>query len=216
MLWEWNYSMRLYYTPGSSSLASRIVAYEAGLQIDYDKVDLKHQTTASGRSFIKINPRGEVPALILNGGEVLTGVSTVIQFLADQAPGSGLMPGLESLERYRVLEWLGFIGAELHGGFQPLWKPEASDAARVMAVESLHRCFGYLEDRLEGHAYLVGDRFTVADAYGFTVLNWSRFHQVDLSSYDRMTAYMRRIASRPRVREALCAEGLERALAAVG
>jgi glutathione S-transferase len=200
--------MKLYYTPGSCSLAPRIVACEAGLQMEYDKVDLKNQTTASGRDFIKINPKGYVPALILSNGEVLTEACVVVQFLADQAPDAELMPKAGSLERYRVQEWLGFISAELHKGFGPLWKPASSDAARLMAVEILHRRFRYLEKRLETGPYLIGDRFTVADAYAFAILHWTHFHKIDISTYPRLVAFMKRVASRPKVREALQAEGL--------
>ncbi|MCB5176169.1 glutathione transferase GstA [Microvirga lenta] len=206
--------MKLYYTPGSSSLASRIVACEAGLDLVYDKVDLKNRTTASGRDFSKINPKGYVPALALNDGQVLTETSVVIQFLADQAPQTRLMPELGSLERYRVQEWIGFISTELHKGFAPLWKPTSTEAARQMAVEQLHRRFGYVDRHLEGRSYLMGELFTVADAYGYAVLNWTSFHKIDVSPYSRLLAYMRRVAERPRVRQALEAEGLLRLAAA--
>lgn len=203
--------MKLYYTPGSCSLASRIVACEAGLEIDYDKVDLKHRTTASGRDFIKINPKGYVPALVLNDGQVLTEASVVIQFLADQAPEARLIPEPGSLDRYRVQEWLGFISTELHKGFSPLWKATSPEAARQMAVEHLHQRFGYLDRHLEGRTYLMGELFTVADAYVFAVLNWTSFHKIDISPYSRLEAYMKRVARRPGVRRALEAEGLARA-----
>ena len=205
--------MKLYYTPGSCSLASRIVACEAGLDLDYDKVDLKHWTTASGRDFIKINPKGYVPALALSDGQVLTEASVVIQFLADQAPQARLIPEPGSLERYRVQEWLGFISTELHKGFAPLWKPTYPDAARRMAVEHLHQRFGYLNRQLEGRSYLMGEIFTVADAYGFSVLNWNFFHKIDISAYSRLSAYLRRVAGRPGVRRALEAEGFAKAAA---
>jgi glutathione S-transferase len=201
--------MKLYYTPGACSLASRIVACEAGLQIDYDKVDLKNQTTASGRCFNKINPKGGVPALTMSNGEVLTEASVVVQFLADQAPHSRLIPEAGSLERYRVQEWLNFISMELHGGFAPLWMPAASDAERKATVANLHRRFNYLEGHLEGRCYIMGEQFTVADAYSFTVLNWTHFHKVDMSNYPRILAYLKRVADRPRVKEALGAEGLK-------
>jgi glutathione S-transferase len=205
--------MKLYYAPGSCSLASRIVACEAGLAIDYDKVDLKHRTTASGRDFIKINPKGYVPALALNDGQVLTEASVVVQFLADQVPQARLIPEPGSLDRYRVQEWLGFISTELHKGFAPLWAPATPDAARRMAVEQLHHRFGYLDRHLEGRPYLMGELFTVADAYGFAVLNWTSFHKIDISAYSRLGAYLRRIAGRPQVQQALKAEGLARAAA---
>jgi glutathione S-transferase len=201
--------MKLYYTPGAGSLASRIVACEAGLQIDYDKVDLKNQTTASGRSFSKINPKGGVPALSLNNGEILTEASVVVQFLADQAPHAQLIPVAGSMDRYRVQEWLNFISTELHGGFMPLWRPASSAAERQSSIDNLFRLFGYLDGHLADRAYLMGEQFTVADAYGFTVLNWTHFHRISLAKHPWLLAYMKRVAARPGVKEALGAEGVK-------
>jgi glutathione S-transferase len=203
---EW--VVKLYYTPGSSSLASRIIACEAGLAIEYDKVDLKNRTTASGRNFIKINPKGTVPALALNDGQVLTEVSVVLQFLADQAPDSRLIPKEGTLDRYRVQEWLGYIGTELHKGFSALWSPMSPEAARQIAVEQLRRRFRYVDRHLENRSYLMGDQFTVADAYGFAILNWTSFHKIDMSEHAAISAYKKRVADRPRVRQALQDEGL--------
>lgn len=205
--------MKLYYTPGSSSLASRIVACEAGLTLEYDKVDLKNRTTASGRNYTKINPKGYVPALALNDGQILTEVSVVVQFLADQAPQARLIPEAGTLDRYRVQEWLGFIGMELHKGFAPLWNPLSSDGARRMAVDHLRRRFGYLDRHLEQCVYLMGERFTVADAYGFAILNWASFHKIEMADHPNVASYMNRIAERPKVRQALLAEGLVRTAA---
>lgn len=203
--------MRLYFSPGACSLALRIVAYEAGLTIDCDKVDLKTRVTASGRDFSRINPKGYVPALALDDGEVLTEGAVILQYLADQAPETELMPKAGCRDRYRVQEWLHFISTEIHKGFAPLWKPVTPDAARRLAVEDLHRRFGYVERHLDGRMYLMGDRYTVADAYCFTILNWAGFHRIDLSPYPRLLAFVDRVAARPRVREALRAEGLLRA-----
>ncbi|MBF9232155.1 glutathione transferase GstA [Microvirga alba] len=203
--------MKLYFSPGACSLAPRIVACEAGLEIDYDKVNLKTQTTASGRDFTRINPKGYVPALALDNGEMLTEGVAIVQFLADQAPEKELMPPHGSMDRYRVQEWLGFISTEVHKNFWPLWKPTAPDTARQMAVESLHRRFAYIDRRLEGRSYLMGDRFTVADAYCFPVLNWSHFHKIDLAAYPHIVAFMNRVGARSGVREAFQAEGLLKA-----
>ncbi|NIX76996.1 glutathione transferase GstA [Microvirga terricola] len=202
--------MKLYFSPGACSLASRIVACEAGLAIDCDKVDLKTRVTASGRDFSRINPKGHVPALALDDGEVLTEGVVILQYLADQAPETGLMPETGCRERYRVQEWLSFISVEIYKGFAPLWTPATPDVARRMAVEDLHRHFGYIDGHLEGRSYLMGERYTVADAYCFTVLNWTGFHRIDLSAYPRLVAFMDRVAARPKVREALKAEGLLR------
>lgn len=201
--------MKLYYTPGACSLAHRIVACEAGLDVEYDKVDLKTQTTASGRNFTKINPKGYVPALALRTGEVLTEAPVVLEYLADQMPDAGLLPGAGSLERYKVQEWIDFISTELHKGFAPLWDPPMPSTARELAVEHLHRRFAYLDNCLEGRSYLMGEQFTIADAYCFTVLSWAHFHRIDLSPYLQINAFMGRVAARPGVRRALEAEGLQ-------
>ncbi len=200
--------MRLYYTPGACSLAPRIVACEAGLDLEYDKVDLKTQTTESGFNYGTINPKGYVPALALGNGEVLTEAPVVMEYLADQVPAARLLPEAGSLARYRVQEWLGFINGELEKGFDPLWRPRTPDAARGLAIDHLHRRLGYLDGCLQGRFYLMGEQFTIADAYCFTVLSWSRFHRVDLSGYAHVGAFMNRITNRPQVRQALRAEGL--------
>ncbi len=200
--------MKLYYTPGACSLAPRIIACEAGLEIEYDKVDLKTQTTASGRDFIRINPKGYVPALALHSGEILAEVPVILEYMADQAPAAHLLPRLGSLERYRVKEWLDFTGAELHKGFDPLLNGPMPNKARQLAVSHLQRRFGYLDRCLEGQPYLMGERFTVADAYCFTVLSWARFHRIDLSAYTMVSDYLKRVSERPMVKRALQAEGL--------
>lgn len=200
--------MKLYYSPGACSLAPHIIAYEAGLDIEFDRVDLNTQTTASGSLFGKINPKGSVPALALGGGEILTEVSAILEYLADRVPGRGLLPELGSMARYRVQEWVGFIGTELHKGFDPLWDRLMPDAARRLAVQYLQRRLSYLDSCLEGRPYLMGEHFTVADAYCFTVLNWARFHRIDLSSYTAVQTFMQEVSSRPMVRRAMEAEGL--------
>jgi len=200
--------MKLYYTPGACSLAPRIIACEAGLEIEYDKVNLKTQTTASGRDFIRINPKGHVPALVLRSGDILAEVPVILEYLADQAPGTKLLPRLGSLERYRVKEWLDFTGAELHKGFDPLWVGPMPPKARQLAVGHLQRRFAYLDECLRERPYLAGYHFTVADAYCFTVLSWTRFHRIDLSDHPALTDFMARVSARPMVKHALQAEGL--------
>jgi glutathione S-transferase len=205
---RWEIIMKLYYTPGACSLAPHIVALEAGVRLDLEKVDLRSARTETGAAFAEINPKGYVPALALDTGEVLTEVSALVQYLADQAPGSGLAPAAGTIERYRLLEWLGFISTEIHKGFGPLWKPDTPEAAKTIARNNLAKRFAYLDGRLAGGAFLLGDRFTVADAYLFTVTNWTNFHAIDLSPYPNLKAYMERVAGRPKVREAMNAEGL--------
>ncbi|MBA1157813.1 glutathione transferase GstA [Microvirga mediterraneensis] len=200
--------MKLYYSPGASSLAPRIIAFEAGLDIEYDKVDLRTQTTASGRNFSRINPKGHVPALALQSGGILAEVPVILEYLADQAPSALLLPKLGSWERYQVKEWLDFTGAELHKGFDPLWEAPTPPNARELAVCRLQKRIAYVDQCLRGQLYLGGPRFTVADAYCFTVLSWARFHRIDLTGHVTVLEYMRRISTRQMVKRALQAEGL--------
>jgi glutathione S-transferase len=200
--------MKLYYAPGACSLAPHIVAREAGLSPDLEKVDLANRTTASGRSFLEINPKGYVPALQVQDGTVMTEVSALIQYLADQAPQAGLIPAVGTPERYKVLEWIGFISTEIHKGFGPLWNPTTPDAVKQATKEKLFQRFAYLDQQLDGRSYLTGERFTVADAYLFVVVNWTNFHGLSLGDYPNLAAFMERVAARPKVQEALQAEGL--------
>jgi len=203
--------MKLYYSPGACSLAPHIVAREAGLSPEIEKVDLSNRTTESGRAYLEVNPKGYVPALETQDGTVMTEVSALIQYLADQAPQAGLMPAVGTAERYKVLEWIGFVSTEIHKGFGPLWNPSSPDAVKQAAKDKLFQRFAYLDQQLAGHSYLTGEQFTVADAYLFVVTNWTRFHGISLDSYPNLAAFMDRVASRPKVQEALRAEGLLKA-----
>lgn len=203
--------MKLFHSPGACSLAPHIVALEAGLPATYEKVDLRAKRTETGADFTQINPKGYVPTLQLDNGEVLTEVSALIQYLADKAPKSGLLPEVGSAERYRVLEWIGFISTELHKGFSPLFKPDTPDAYKTIAIANLHRRLAYLDEALAGRSYLIGDRFTVADAYAFTILRWSEPMKIDISGYKNIAAYMDRVGQREHVRQALQDEGLLKA-----
>jgi glutathione S-transferase len=205
--------MKLYYAPGACSLAPHIVAREAGLKLDLEKVDLGIGRTENGVVFAEINPKGYVPALALDNGEVLTEVSALVQYLSDQAPQAGLVPAAGTIERYRLLEWLGFISTEIHKGFGPLWNPQSPEAAKTIARNNLAKRFAWLDQTLARGPYLLGERFTVADAYLFTVVNWTNFHAIDLKPYPHLKAFMERVGARPRVRDALAAEGLLRAAA---
>jgi glutathione S-transferase len=200
--------MKLYYAPGACSLAPHIVAREAGLDLDLEKVDLGAHKTESGRDYMAINPKGYVPALEFGPGETLTEASSVIQYLAEQAPASGLVPAFGTPERYRVLEWIGFISTELHKGFGPLWNPETPEEVRQATIDKLRQRFAFLEQSLAKGPYLTGERFTVADAYAFTILNWTNFHKISLDDYPRIRAFMDRVAARPKVQQALREEGL--------
>ncbi|MPR09330.1 glutathione transferase GstA [Microvirga tunisiensis] len=203
--------MKLYYSPGACSLAPHIVAREAGLSLDLERVDLASRTTASDRSFLEVNPKGYVPALQVQDGTVMTEVSALIQYLADQAPQAGLIPAAGTPERYKVLEWIGFIATEIHKGFGPLWNPTTPDAVKQATKERLFQRFAYVDQQLDGRSYLTGERFTVADAYLFVVVNWTNFHGLSLGNYPNLTAFMARVAARPKVQESLQAEGLLKA-----
>jgi glutathione S-transferase len=203
--------MKLYYSPGACSLAPHIVAREAGLSLDLEKIDLANRTTASGRSYLEVNPKGYVPALQVQDGTVMTEVSALIQYLADQAPQAGLIPAAGTPERYKVLEWIGFIATEIHKGFGPLWNPTTPDAVKQATKERLFQRFAYVDQQLDGRSYLTGERFTVADAYLFVVVNWTNFHGLSLGDYKNLAAFMERVAARPKVQEALQAEGLLKA-----
>jgi glutathione S-transferase len=185
--------MKLYYAPGACSLAPHIVAREAGMPLDLERVDLKSGKTETGDTFAEINPKGYVPAIALDNNEVLTEASAVLQYLADRAPQAELAFASGTLERYRLLEWLGFISTEIHKGFGPLWNPQSPEAAKTIAKATLGKRFAYLDQRLSGKAYLMGERFTIADAYLFTVTNWANLHAVDLSPYPNLK-YMERVA----------------------
>lgn len=200
--------MRLYFAPGACSLAPHIVARDAGLAVDLVKVDLSTKTTDGDEDYLRINAKGAVPALALDNGAVLTEAAVVIQFLADLAPSSALLPPAGTFERYRALEWLNFIATELHKGFGPLWKSETPEAMRVIAKDNLAIRFSFLERHLARQDYLLGDSFSAPDAYAFTVLSWGEFMNIDLARWPRITAYLKHIAERPKVREALITEGL--------
>jgi glutathione S-transferase len=200
--------MKLYYYPGACSLAPHIVAREAGVAIAIEKVDLANRTTETGANYLAVNPKGYVPALGLQDNSVLTEVSAIIQYLADRQPEKNLAPAPGSMERYRLLEWLGFISTEIHKGFAPLWNPASPDAVKAAAKERLAIRFAYLEEALGKQPFLMGDRFSIADAYLFTVVNWTNFHGIDISSFPNLQAFQARVASRPAVQQALEAEGL--------
>ncbi len=203
--------MKLYYAPGACSLAVHIVAREAGIPLGLEKVDLANQTTETGRNFRSINPKGYVPAVALDDGSVFTEAGAIIQYLADQRAGSGLAPANGTLERYRLIEWITFISSEIHKGFGPLWSPATPDAVKAATKERLATRFAYLDKTLAAQPFLTGDAFTIADAYLFTVVNWTNFHSMDLSPFPHLRAFQNRVASRPKVQEALEAEGLKQA-----
>jgi len=200
--------MKLYYSPGACSLSPHIVVSETGLNVELEKVNLAEHKTASGQDYMTINPKGYVPALQLDDGSVLTEGPAIVQYLADQKPGSGLIPPAGAIDRYRVQEWLNFIGTELHKNFGSLFNKATPDATKESAKANITRRLAYLNDKLAGKQYLMGSNFTVADAYAFTIVNWTNFVGIDLKPYPNLAAYMGRVAARPKVLETLKSEGL--------
>lgn len=201
--------MKLYYAPGACSLAPHIILRELGLEHELEKVDLRVQPhrTASGEDFTRINPKGYVPALQLNG-ELLTEGPAIVQYLADQKPEAGLLAPVGSLERARAHEWLTYIGTELHKNFGALFRPDNPDVIKDAARAALGQRLAYTDQALREREYLVGGRFGVADAYLFVVLGWSAHLAIDLAPYPSLQAYLQRIGARPAVQAALKAEGL--------
>ena len=200
--------MKLYYLPGACSLSPHIVARELGLALTLDKVDGTTKLTASGENFLEVNPKGYVPAIRLDDGEVLTEGPVIMQYLADLKPESGLAPPNGTLARYRLQEILTYINSELHKTYSPLFNPATSDETRAERVAYLKRRYGYIESILLRQPYLTGEHFSVADAYLFVVTNWSRVIKLDLSEFPALLAFQKRVVERPAVQEAMRAEGL--------
>jgi glutathione S-transferase len=200
--------MKLYYAPGACSLSPHIVAREAGVTFELEKVDLRAHKTEKGTDFMTVNPKGYVPALGLDDGSVLTEGPAIVQYLADQKPASKLAPAAGTVERYRLQEWLAFIGTELHKNFGPLFNPATPDAVKEIAKANIEKRLSYVNDQLGKRQFLLGETFTAADAYAFTIINWTNFVGMDLKAYPNIAAYMGRVAARPKVQEALKAEGL--------
>lgn len=201
--------MKLYFAPGACSLAPHIALSEAGLPYDTEKVDLRAtpHCTESGVDYTTINPKGYVPALEFDHGEVLTECAAILQFIADQAPEMQLAPANGTLERYRLQEWLNFISTELHKGFGPMWDPAVTAEARDAAWARISRRLAWIAPQLAGRDYLLGE-FSVADAYLYTILNWVPYHRLSLDPWPALQEFQVRVAARPAVQQALREEGL--------
>ncbi len=206
--------MKLYYSPGACSLSPHIVAREAGIPLTLVKTDTKTKRIESGADFLAINPKGYVPALELDNGEVLTEGPAIVQYLADRKPESGLAPAHGTRERYRLQEMLGYINSEIHKTYSPLFKPDTPDATRAERKEYLRKRYALIEDILAKRTWLLGDHFTVADAYLFTVTSWAKHVELDLSAFKALNAFQQRVAARPAVQAAMQEEGLIRKAAA--
>jgi glutathione S-transferase len=200
--------MKLYYSPGACSLSPHIVLEEGIFLYENERVDLASGKTETGADYRTINSNGYVPALLLDDGQVLTEGPAIVQYLADRAPETRLAPPVGSMERYRLMEWLNFISTELHKSFGTLFNPQAPEAWKDLVKTQLARRFDYVNSRLDGKVWLMGDDFTVVDAYLFTVLGWGNYVGVDLAPWPNLIAYQGRVAARPAVQAALKAEGL--------
>lgn len=200
--------MKLYYYPGACSMAPHIALREAGFSFDLDKVDLAHKRTESGEDFTKVNPKGYVPALRLDNGEILTEAAVILQYLADQKPQAELAPKTGTMEHYRLMEWLNFIAAEIHKTLGALFNPKITPEWKANQIALFGRRCDYLIQAIGSRPYLMGERFSVADAYMFTVLGWANMFKLDMDKWPTLKDYMGRIAARPAVKEAMRAEGL--------
>ena len=199
--------MKLYYSPGACSLAPHIAMRELGIPVDLKKVDLKAKQYEGG-DYKQVNGKGYVPAIQADDGSVLTEAPVILQYLADQKPEVGLAPKPGDKARYKLQETLNFITSELHKGMGSFFSPAMNDGWRQAMTERLGLRFDWLAKQLDGKQYLMGDKFSVADAYLFTILNWAPMVKFDLGKWPAITDYQKRVASRPKVQEALKAEGL--------
>jgi glutathione S-transferase len=203
--------MKLYYSPGACSLSPHIALHEAGLAHELVKVDLRAKKLENGDDFLKVNPKGQVPALALDSGEIVTEGPVIVQMIADHAPAKNLAPARDSAERYKLLEWLNFITTELHKNIGPMFSPMLSDDSKTFFKDRAMGKFKLIDSQLAGKDYLMGKQFTVADGYLFVMLRWADGHKMDLSGLKNLMAYKDRVAARPNVQAALKMEGLLKA-----
>jgi glutathione S-transferase len=200
--------MKLYYSPGACSLSPHIALYEAGLPFEAIAAPTKTHKLLDGTDYYTINPLGYVPYLTLDDGRHLHEGPAIVQYIADQVPDKKLAPPNGTYERYKLQEWLTFIGTELHKGYSPLFNPATPAEFKTMTIAKLQGRLKWVDAELAGKQYLMGDAFSVADGYLFTVTNWSRNVGVDMSGYTNLLAYRERVAARPAVISAMKAEGL--------
>jgi glutathione S-transferase len=199
--------MKLYYAAGACSLAPHIALSEAGIAAKTVPVDLKTHKLPDGSDYTAVNPKGYVPMLELDDGTKLTEVAVLLQVIADKKPGT-LAPAAGTMERYKLMEWLNFIATEIHKGFSPLWAPDTPELTKQRAIAAIKRRLGTVDAQLAKTPYLAGGAFTIADAYLFTIVNWTNFIGLDVSAFKHLAASMKRVAERPAVHAAMKAEGL--------
>ena len=202
--------MKLYYAPGACSLAPHIALREADRRFDLERVDLRTKRTASGRDFLEINPKGYVPVLELDGpsSDTLTEAQVILQFIGDLTPDAHLIPGHGSLARYQCMEWLAFISSELHKQFGPLFQPDTPESQRAVQRGKIGDRLTYVDTVLGDRAFLMGEAFTVADAYLFVMTQWCGKFGIDLAMWPNVDAFESRVAHRPAVEAAMSAEGI--------
>jgi glutathione S-transferase len=200
--------MKLYFAPGACSLSPHIVLREAGQPVELVQVDLREKKTKDGKDFTQINPKGQVPVLETDDGEVLTEGPVIVQYVGDKAPATKVVPAAGTKERYRVQEWLNFITSELHKNFGPIFRPTTPDAYKAISKETLTNRLKWVDGKLAGKQYLMGDTFTAPDAYLYVMTRWADRIELDTSAMPNLKAFQARVAARPKVQEALKAEGL--------
>ncbi|MFO0762225.1 MAG: glutathione transferase GstA [Byssovorax sp.] len=198
--------MKLYFSPGACSLSPHIVLREAGFDFEIERVDFATKKTTRGTDYTTINPNGYVPALVLDSGDVLTEGPAIVQYLADQKPESGLAPKNGTIERAHLQEWLNFISTELHKAYSPLFSAKTPEEHKATVRETLSKRLDYVAHKLDGKAFLMGDHFTVADAYLFTVISWGKYTGLPLDRWPVLAAYHARIKDRQTVKDAMAAE----------
>jgi len=200
--------VKLYYSPGACSLSPNIALREAGLDFELVRVDMKTKKTEHGADYLAINPKGYVPALQLDDGAVLTEGPAIVQYIADRNPDAKLAPANGTLARYRLQELLGFINSEIHKGFSPLFRPNTPADYKPIVIETLSARIAAIATQLQGKPWLLGEQFSVADGYLFTVLNWGKHVGIDIAQWPVLPDYLARVAARPTVQAAMKAEGL--------
>ncbi|MFU0887239.1 MULTISPECIES: glutathione transferase GstA [Kluyvera] len=201
--------MKLFYKPGACSLASHITLRESGKDFTLIGVDLMHKRMENGDDFLKVNPKGQVPALLLDDNTLLTEGVAIMQYIADSVADRQLLAPVGTINRYRTLEWLNYIATELHKGFTPLFRPDTPEDYKPTARALLDKKLAYIDESLANAQWISGSRFTIADAYLFTVLRWAFAVKLEMAGYKNIAAYMERVAARPAVAAAMTAEGLK-------
>ena len=201
--------MKLFYKPGACSLASHITLRESGKDFTLDGVDLMKKRLENGDDFFAVNPKGQVPALLLDDGTLLTESVAIMQYLADSVPDRQLLAPVSSISRYKTLEWLNYIATELHKGFTPLFRPDTPEEYKPTVRALLEKKMQYVDAALKEGQWICGSRFTIADAYLFTVLRWAYAVKLNMDGLENIAAYMKRMAERPGVAAALKAEGIQ-------